>query len=223
METADSRHDCAEALRCLLELALRRGGYLRRGVWGWALPADVQRIIRNPVAEMFPDLHRRGLVNRDDVRAPKLRRPVWTYRITPEGMLSLIDGNLDEELCRVAHTGAEPDGAVYVPPRARVALDELRAAAEREARSRHTPGERGWTTGPDLLESARERGSGAAGHMFDSGDLEWLIRTGLAERRHVRYRWRTRPVVLYHASALGGTIAMLEWHAPGNTPAGSGG
>jgi hypothetical protein len=183
----------AAALRYLRYLALREGGYTRRGVPGWALREDVERATRQRLPERLPRLHARGLLDRDDVRAPRLARPVWIYRVTRAG------ADLAAEL---AHLPRLPvlrplrpaeratDAAIHVPAGAAVALGELRRAMEMRAESPHLPGEPGWRTLEDLAaqpggdtgtaprretRSRREPWDGSAAEEDDEQRTAWGV------------------------------------------------
>lgn len=144
----------AVVLRYLRYLALREGGYSHRGVPGWAMREDVERATHQKLPERLSRLHARGLLDREDVRAPRLTRLVWIYRINQAGAdwvaeeaglpLRAIPGLL----CQPAD--GEMDAAIYIPPGAALALRELCRAMEGRVESPHLPGEPGWRTAQDL-------------------------------------------------------------------------
>ncbi len=143
----------AVALRYLRYLAVREGGYVRRGVPGWALREDVEHGTRLKLPERLPRLHAQGLLDREDVRAPRLTRPVWIYRISQAGADLVAE---QEDLPRrviprpLDSAAQNADAAIYVPPAAALALRELRRAIEARIESPHLPGEPGWRTLQDL-------------------------------------------------------------------------
>ncbi len=150
----------AVALRYLRYLALREGGYTRRGVAGWAMREDVERATRLRLPERLPVLHGRGLLDREDVRAPRLPRPAWIYRVTQAGADRVADqANLPRRPVTRPFPPAEhdTDAAIYVPAGAVLALGELRRAMEMRVESPHLRGEPGWRTVEDLREQVTGR------------------------------------------------------------------
>lgn len=137
----------ALALRHLAELDAGCGGYAYRRVRGWALREDVERAIRRSLTERLPKLHARGLLDREDVRAPHQPSAVYVYRVTVRclALLAQREGV-------TAHPLAEPrtlalgerNPGVYIPPRSLAALHQLRRA-ECDPRRLHF-GETGWRT-----------------------------------------------------------------------------
>lgn len=139
----------AIALRYLRYLAVREGGYVRRGVPGWALREDVERATRLHLPERLPRMHARGLLDREDVRAPRLSRPTSIYRVTQAGadrVASEADLPRLRFLPPLRPAARETDVAIHVPRGAARALGELRRAMEKRMRSPHLPGESGWRT-----------------------------------------------------------------------------
>lgn len=203
------------ALAFLRDLEEGLGGYLRRGARGWAHPRDVSLGTGFPVAEVLPLLHRCGLVDRDDARPPALRRPVWIYRIHDQGKCWIdahqgyVNGRSVREL------NADADASIWLAPRAQRALAELRGAAQDSRPSKLLAGEHGWRTSCQLEASARDHAEGPSPTVFDTTILETLIHAGLAERRRVTVPWRSRPIVLYRATAAGGEAIVLEWEECG--------
>jgi hypothetical protein len=143
----------AVALRYLRYLALREGGYTRLGVAGWALREDVERATRLRLPERLPVLHGRGLLDREDVRAPGLGRPAWIYRVSQAGADRAAE---QADLPRRAVPRPLPpverdaDAAIHVPAGAALALHELRRALEMRVESPFLPGETGWRTVAEL-------------------------------------------------------------------------
>lgn len=263
----------AVALRYLRYLALRAGGYTRRGVPGWALREDVERGTRLRLPERLSVLHGRGLLDREDVRAPRLRRPVWIYRVNQAGADRVAEQADLPPHRLVLPAERDSEAAIHVPAGAALALRELRRAMEARVESPHLPGEPGWRSMDDLRaqitgeertrrpwepRSRREPWKGAhdeeeedagspAGEpwMGDSDwvdpllreegegwdglygelpvassvrvprpdDLEWLVRTGLAQKWTAHAPGR-RGVPLYRITALGGVAIPLEWQDP---------
>jgi len=132
----------ALALRHLAERDAGGGGYSVRGVRGWALREDVERAINRSLTERLPKLHTRGLLDREDVRAPHVPGAVYVYRVTERcmGLLARREGITEHALAQPG----EREAAVYIPPRALAALDQLRRAAC-DPRPFHF-GESGWRT-----------------------------------------------------------------------------
>lgn len=142
------------ALRYLRYLALHGGGYERRGVRGWALRDDVEDAAGVWIPERLPYWHGYGLLDREDVRVPTHRRPVWIWRISQEGARVIA------ELEHLPHRRVPPlsasvgDAAVHIPGYSLAALRELRRALEMRVVSPLLPGEPGWRTLPELKAQA---------------------------------------------------------------------
>jgi hypothetical protein len=145
----------AIALRCFQQLEASSAGYLRRGVRGWALREDIERITRVQLPERLPKLHHRGFLDREDVRAPSLSRPIWIYRITAAGV-QLVGARTGRACTPVARLRETPDAgeAIYIPPRSWRALLALREAVL-DRRSGVLNGEPGWRTMIQLTEHLR--------------------------------------------------------------------
>jgi hypothetical protein len=145
----------AIALRCFQQLEASSAGYLRRGVRGWALREDIERITRVQLPERLPKLHHRGFLDRVDVRAPGLTRPIWIYRITPMGA-QLSGTRAGRDYVPVAPMKEAPDAgqAIYIPPHAWLALLALREAVL-DPQSGILDGESGWRTMIQLTEHLR--------------------------------------------------------------------
>lgn len=202
------------ALSFLRDLEEGAGGYLRRQVLGWAHPQDAERATGHSVPEVLPLLRHCGLVERDDVRPPAHRRPVWIYRITDPGKrwVSAHLGRIDDKPLLAPADLA--DLSIWLVPRARTALAELRRVAHDPRPCNYIPGEHGWRTSQQLEAGARSRAGATDSTTFDTPVLSSLILAELVERRNVVVPWRTRPVVLYRVTPAGGVIPVLEWLHP---------
>jgi hypothetical protein len=145
----------AIALRCFQQLEASSAGYLHRGVRGWALREDIERITRIQIPERLPKLHRRGFLDRKDVRAPGLTRPTWIYRLTAAGE-QLVGARAGRACVPVAplEEGLGADQAIYIPPRSWLALLALREAVL-DPQSGLLDGEPGWRTMIQLTERLR--------------------------------------------------------------------
>ena len=149
------------ALRYLRYLALREGGYVRRGVPGWALREDVERATGQRLPERLSILHKRGLLDREDVRAPRLQRPVWIYRVNQAGADRVAEeASLPRRpvLRPLRLAERDTDAAIHVPAGSALALRELRRAMEMRAESPYLPGEPGWRSMDDLREQITGEG-----------------------------------------------------------------
>lgn len=146
----DMNHE-AVALRYLRYLALRGGGYTCRGVTGWALDDDVDGGTGHRVPGRLLSLYKRGLLDREDVRAPRLHRCVWIYRINQHGAdAAARQADLPRRSIPPLRTGEDTYSPIYVPPCSLLALHELRRALEARVESVHIPGEPGWRTLKEL-------------------------------------------------------------------------
>lgn len=166
----------AVALRYLRYLAVREGGYTRRGGPGWALREDVERATHRKLAERLPRLHARGLLEREDVRAPRLTRPVWIYRISQAGADQVAEQmKLPRRLIAppLGLAAREADAAIYIPPGAVLALRELRRAIEARVESPHLPGEPGWRSAQDLRVQIHGEEPSRSGWEPRGGEEPW--------------------------------------------------
>lgn len=167
------------ALGYLRDLEAAGGGYLRRGVRGWALTADVERETGCHLPERLPLLHGRGLLTREDVRLPGRARPVWIYRISEAGacLVAEWEGSVPRTLQPSSPPGeGEREAAVYVPSGSLLALEALRLMMRDTTPSPLLPGERGWRTAAELEALVRPRPRRPPGWLFDmqTGDPdEW--------------------------------------------------
>lgn len=166
----------AVALRYLRYLAVRSGGYTRRGVPGWALREDVERATHRKLPERLPRLHARGLVEREDVRAPRLTRPVWIYRISQAGADHVAEqAELPRRLIAppLDLAAREADAAIYMPPGPVLALRQLRRAIEARVESPHLPGEPGWRSVQDLRGQIRGQEPSSSDWESRAGEERW--------------------------------------------------
>jgi hypothetical protein len=225
----------ARVLAYLLRLDATGAGYERRGRRGWARKEDVEDAIHQQIPEAFYKLHRRELVDREDVSAPGVRTE-HVHRISLAGAAALAKHQGRPLHHEVAPPG-EPDPAdaeLYLPPGPLVALEELRRALD-DATPRHL-GETGWRTESELLsvlvpafvqwmEETEEWETGDAAwrgrtappgfpRLFDRGNLDWLRRAGLAQRWGDTPGHRTRPRILWRVTAAGRLATPLTWHDP---------
>lgn len=170
--------DQAVALRYLRYLIVREGGYRWHGVLGWALREDVEHATGKYLPERLSRLHARGLLDRVDVRAPRLPRPAWMYRITQAGSdeITARDRLAWRSIPPVSRASEDqPDTAIYIAPAALQSLQALRRAMERRAMSQLMPREPGWCTLRDLrVQIVGEEDVTAAGTWDLSGRrMKW--------------------------------------------------
>jgi len=141
------------AMRYLLDLALRGGGYEYRGVRGWAHSDDVKWDTRDRFSDHLARLASAGFLTRADVRTRGRRIPNWIYRIAEKGATGVrgCDGGALPRLewPQSAPSGGDPRIA-YVPAGALVALRALRIVAADPTPSPLLPGEPGWRTREEL-------------------------------------------------------------------------
>jgi hypothetical protein len=202
------------ALLYLWRLAIYQGGYKLCGVRGWAHLDDIEQGTRQALWDQLPPMHRRGLLDHADARAPGRARPVWVYRISDRGV------RVVHEFASTAYgpiSALRPAGSeapVWAPQRQRGALQLLRAAYNDAA----TPvrfGELGWLTGRELGERVHEhnRARGRAPFLaVDTTDLRWLHGKRLIERRdEPAPPGRQTGVIFWRATELGRSVPLLEW------------
>lgn len=203
------------AVKYLWQLAAHRGGYRVRGVRGWAHLTDVEDAVCRALWDQLSPLCHRGLLDRQDVRAPTRARPVWVYRITEMGIFA-VRGDVKPPYPPVPKPRARHDAAVYAPDRQRGALLLLRAAYGDPAVPVRFGG-RGWLTGREMgarvqarnrARTVREWGHGTSFYAVDGTDLRWLVSYGLAERRNDPERAK---VVWWRVTELGRSVRLLEW------------
>jgi hypothetical protein len=198
-----------QALDYLCRLFRTGSGYHLRGVRGWARTAEIEEQIKQRIAELMPRLARRGLVSREDVRAPLRVRPLWVYRITGAGVQCLA-GRMDvwvREVDEPAPLDAALPRHVYVPRACQMVLDELRRAADDPASPTPFAGEPGWLTSWEL--DAR------VPLTFTDLDLHWLQVGQVIEKRYLTPSTRrVNPVVYYRITQAGRLLRPLVWCPP---------
>lgn len=200
-----------EALLFFRHVAIGRAGYQLRGVRGWAHIKDTGDEVRAQLPEVLPRLHTRGLLDREDVRAPGMVRPVWVYRLNKRGG-QVVDAH-DPKPHRPIPAPRKPDAepSIYVPNRQRGVLLTLRAAHDDPAVPIRFGG-RGWVSGRELGErvhaSNYHRPRGTPMLAVDGTDLRWLVQWRLTERRDDPDRAR---VVYWRVTELGRAVKLLEW------------
>lgn len=209
-------------------------GYSRRGVSGWAMRADVEASLSRSIPEILPTLHRRSLVDCEDVRAPKSRSAL-IYRITAAGAVALANerGRGTRHAVCPPHQPGPADVAVFIPKGPRVALEILRRAVEDP--TRYYLGERGWRTEgelidtlmPDLVRWVEGRIEWAEGDeawkgqaplalpsMFGPSHLRWLRQVGFAQSWGETPPGHKRIRLLWRVTSIGAVVIPLEWHSP---------
>ena len=198
----------ADLLRYLRDLESRREGFEVRGVRGWARPVDVEReTIIYGTAERLRQLSDSGRVTREEVRVQSgVAGAVWVYRITDEGA-RLIDERDGRGHVPVAAPGALVQNQAYVSSTAAAALEALRHAVENPGRKEWIQGEPEWRTSRELTEWLKAEGDRVdmAPGVFFPGDMMWLVRNHLAERRD-------DPAVIYRITNSGAALEPLVWH-----------
>lgn len=177
-------------------------GWLRRGVRGWRMYAEIRAATGEYLMETLPYLAKRGLLDRVDVREPGRERAAQLYRISAEGarVVRALEIGRSRRLPRPAPED-ENEGTFYVPGSAWSALRTPRMyAAERAGPVRL--GEPGWMTQAEVRGTDRRvRGD----------DFKWLVVRDLVERREVPDPDRPeRRLVLYRATMPGRCIEPVE-------------
>lgn len=203
----------------LRDEALRGRGWLRRGVRGWRLYAEIKDEHESIyIAEKLPHMARLGLLDRCDVLEFGRKRPTLLYRVSQEGerRLAAAQGRPCEAIPRPE--AGDRGGNLFVPCGSWAALTILqRCVGERIGPVRF--GAHGWM-------SIGEVGAGQAPVRHD--DLTWLVRRGLADARtapaardggHARTFYRlTDPALRAEAvdavPAPGGRVELVEVRVP---------
>lgn len=202
------------ALLYLWRLAVYRGGYELCGVRGWAHLEDIEEATRQALWDQLPPLHRRGLLDHADARAPGRARPVWVYRISDKGVRAVHDFASTVYGPIPSLNPADAEAAVWVPPRQRGALQLLREA-HNDAATPARFGERGWLTGRELGERVQRynRVSGCPPYLaVDGTDLRWLLGKRLIERKdEPPPPGRQAGLIFWRVTELGQSIPLLEW------------
>lgn len=199
------------ALLFFRHLAVDRAGYQLRGVRGWAHLNDAQGEVRAHLYEVLTRLHARGLLDREDVRAPGMVRPVWVYRVNAHGV-EVADAH-DPKPHRPIPPLRKPDAdpGIYLPYRQRGVLPVLRAAYEDPSVPVRFD-ECGWLSGRELGERVHtandHRPRGTPMFDVDGTDMRGLIKWGLAERRNDPDR---AGVVYWRVTELGRAVKLLDW------------
>lgn len=213
----------ATALAYFVRLAEKGGGYLVRGVRGWAHPDDVR--LRNrgfSWAECCFQLARSGLLVRELASAPTAASATSVFRVTDKGVAK-HSGISGQKVGAIPPIGpSDQTVRLYAVNGAHWVLEMLR-----EARAacwpRRVNGEPGWLTAIEIKKPLREWNEehGKPGHYrwFDDTTLRSLIVGGLVEVRRVPLAWgRNTPVVVYRATDLGQAAELLEWQTPHPSP-----
>lgn len=183
--------DQIPTLLYLWRLTVTSGGYKVAGVYGWAHRDDVEEGIRREILGLLPLLHRRGLVDREEARAPATMHSAWLYRVSRRGVQAVA-----ERTERTLALPSEPacyawDPPMYVPRGKLRALLLLRSAS----------GHDGWVVPRKLREAV------------SVAELRWLLRAGLIERRDFPAAVRG-PVVHWRPTKTGRSVTVLEWREP---------
>ncbi|MEW5929501.1 MAG: hypothetical protein AB1941_18760 [Gemmatimonadota bacterium] len=180
--------------------AVRRRGWLLRGVRGWRHYVEIKARQDAYIAEKLPHMARRGLLNRADVVEFGRTRPTMLYRISQEGERQLAQ-LVDRPPERMPEPGAEDGGGnLFVPSSTWSALTAMqRCALERIGPERF--GAHGWMT-------MREIGAGQPTVLHE--DLTWLVRRGLAELRSGPGTAGGKPRTFYRLTAPGLRVVLVD-------------
>ena len=211
-------HFAGDAARYLARLAATGGGYMLRGVSGWAHSRDVEAGTRMRMDGELPRLQAMRMADRVNVSLARFEKPTWVYRITDTGARVSAETWGDAyERVRVPGELEKPM-PLYIAPGPLNALEVLRLAYNAESGPERF-GERGWRTGRELtlfvdVVNTKED-TGRRFHRIDSMELKWLADGGLVERRDQHFPWgRERPVVCWRVSEFGRTVRLLMWRSP---------
>jgi hypothetical protein len=200
----------ATILRYLRILESQGEGFEVRGVRGWARPQHVERQTGvYATAEAMRNLAERGHATREDVSVRKSGAgAVWVYRITEKGAL-LVDEFDGRQHVPVQPPGDQAPNQAYVTHSVAVALDALRHAAKNPGRREWVPGEPEWRTSLELTSWLKAEGDrqNIAPRVFFTGDLKWLVRNELVERRE-----ETPTTVIYRITESGAALQPVVWH-----------
>jgi hypothetical protein len=154
--------------------ALRRRGWLRRGVRGWRLYFEIKAKQDAYISEKLPHMARRGLLDRVEVVEFGKSRPTLLYRISREGeqQLAQLEDRPPEAI--PLPKAEDAGGNLFVPSSTWTAL----ATLQRRALDRIGPerfGAHGWLSISEI---------GAGQPTVRHEDLTWLVRRGMAEVRN---------------------------------------
>lgn len=218
----DSRR--AIALAYFVRLVERGGGYLLRGVRGWAHPEDVRLAMRGILwGECCIQLAQVGLLIQELASAPQAATPDFVYRVTHCGIgkYSSFSGRSIAPPPPLGLPDSEP--RLYARHGAIWALQPLREARVKRSYPRRVDGEGGWLTAAEIRKPLRDwndrYGEPGVYRCFDDSTLRGLIVGGLVERQRIKLAFgREAPVVLYRATDAGQTAHLLEWRAPNLPP-----
>ncbi|HET7462611.1 MAG TPA: hypothetical protein VFJ82_15260 [Longimicrobium sp.] len=158
---------------------------------------------------------------RELASSPRAAVPAYVYRLTAKGMAAHAESTAGAPLPLLPPLGpSAAERPLYAPTGARWVLDSLRDAITTGAGRGRVPEERGWLTAVEIrkpLEVWNERYGGPGRfRTFDDATVAAMVSAGLVERQAVRVDWRgERPLVVYRATELGRTAALLEWSGPG--------
>lgn len=187
-------------------------GWWRRGVRGWRFHVELEAVMESRLPNVFPELGRRGYVDRTATVDLARGAPIWLYRVSRAGVAYLRKSAglpRTHDIIEPLPAGEDPDaGSLYLPVRPWYALDLLR----RHARHGIGPerfGQPGWMTPGEM----RPRLRGVLGE-----DLPWLLARGLVERRQREAATGPKSPWLYRASALGLGLELVDSVLVGSEP-----
>jgi len=220
MERICSGDRIATAVRFFIRLAVRDGGYLLRGVRGWAHPDDVRQTNRGVVWDpCCAQAAEAGMLERELASAPAATSPEYVYRVTEAGFRSYSTLPLD----RFTPAGP-PDGIrrLYAPQGGICVIRVLRDAFAAAMHPRRMNGQPGWLTAVEINKPLREwneqYGSPHRYRCYTSTDMLHLLALGLVEKAHVKLDGRQTPAVVYRITPTGRDGELLEWKDPREDP-----
>jgi hypothetical protein len=210
----------ATAVKFFVGLAVRDGGYLLRGVRGWAHPDDVRQTNRGVVWDpCCAQAAEAGMLMRELASAPGATSPEYVYRVTEKGFRSYSTLPPDG----ISPAGP-PDGIwrLYAPQGGICVIQVLRDALAAAMHPRRMNGQPGWLTAVEINQPLREwndrYGSPRTYRSYTSTDMLHLLALGLVEKSHVKLDGRQTPAVVYRITAAGRDGEVLEWKAPDEDP-----
>lgn len=213
----------ATALTYFATLVEREGGYLLRGVHGWAHPEDVRRTNAGIVwEECCAQLAESGLLVRELASVPQATSPEYVYRVTDAG-IARYNVFSRRNVPAIPPLGPpDPVPRFYAPEGGLWILRTLSDGLAAGTNARRLNGEPGWLTAAEITQQQREWndrfGRPGTFRCYSNPAMLELIALGLVAKGHVRLDGRRTPAIVYRVTCAGRTVELLEWNPPADEP-----